>query len=174
MDNLKLISAISVDGAIGKDDDLLWHIPEDLKRYKEMTMNNIVIVGLNTFLGMPIEAFKGRLAIIVCGENINISKVSGGKTVFPVNTPSDALELAEKIKDGNQDVYVIGGAQLYESMIDEVDEAKITWVNNLYPDANKKFPIDKLFLDFSENDISSWVSTEEGIIYKFTEYKRIK
>jgi len=173
MEGLKLIAAISVDGAIGHDDDLLWHIPEDLKKYKEKTMGNLLIVGINTFLSMPAEAFRGRYAIIICGEDMQVDQLSGGKTIFPVKTPDEALELVKEKKQEDQEVYVIGGSMVYESMINEVEEAEITWVNKMYPEANKRFPIDKIFKNFNlYSEDAEWRFNEE-LMYKFSNYKKM-
>ena len=169
---MKLISAVSIDGAIGHDDKLLWHISEDLKRYKEKTMHNIVIVGLNTFMGMPVAAFKGRTAIIICGDQIDISKIESKQFAILVKTPEDAIKKANQIKKENQEIYVIGGQQVYNSMIDVVDQAEITCINKLYHEANKRFPIEKIFLDFNIESEIDWEEDKSGLLYKFINYKR--
>lgn len=168
MKKIKLISAVSIDGAIGNDDELLWHISEDLKRYKEKTLGNVLIIGLNTFMSLPIQALKNRTHIIVCGNSMDITKVEGSD-VIAVNLISEAVEKANQIRD-DKDVYVIGGSMIYESMINLCDELEITWVNRKYPSANKRFPIEK-FNNFNLISDEPWRSNG-NLEYKFSYYKK--
>lgn len=189
MDNLKIISAVSIDGAIGNDNDLLWYVPEDFKRYKEKTTGNICIVGLNTYKNLPLKALEKRTTIVVSGDYGDeslfidapeekqdryslINKKILGLCVYNRSTINEALTTANEIKKENQEIYIIGGSQLYKSMIDLCNEAEITWINKLYPEANKRFPIDKLFNDFEIYEDTSWVKSKSGLKYKFTNYKR--
>jgi len=188
-----LIAAISLDGAIGHDDELLWHIPEDLKQYKEKTLGNICIVGVTTYDFLPLYALKGRTHIVISGNyggdkmrsidapdetqprfNLKTKEViDTNAEVWNRSTLKEAIDLAEEIRGEDQKIYVIGGARIYESMIDLVDEAHITWINKLYPTANKRFPIDKLFNDFEITGDQNYVKSKSGLSYKFTYYERI-
>ena len=187
---IKLIAAVSLDGAIGHDQNLLWDLPEDLKRYKEKTTGNICIVGVTTYEYLPNEALKGRTHVVVSGyldgrvidvpqetqPRYNLQekeKIEGNYDIWHRITIKDALELVEDIKKEGQEVYLIGGATLYESMIDMVDEADITWINKLYPEANKRFPIDRLFNDFEMTGDSNYIKSENGLMFKHTYYKRV-
>lgn len=190
MKDLKLIAAVSLDGAIGHDRELIWHIPEDLKRYKERTTGNICIVGLNTYNDLPMAALKGRTHVVVTGDTKGNTIDAPDETqprytlkdknkdpdtkVWSRSTVEEMLELIEEIR-GDKKVYVIGGETIYSTLIDHVDEAEITWVNKTYPKANKRFPIDKLFNDFELVGDSNYVKSEkENLLYKFSYYKRIK
>jgi len=172
MIDLKLIAAVSLDGAIGNNNELIWNVPEDLQRYKKRTSGNVVIVGLNTFMGMPKQAFANRTAIVVCGiiNEATLDSLQSLK-VYPVSYPEDAIALAEKIA-GDREVFVIGGEMIYAEMIDNVNEAEITWINKTYPEANKRFPIDKLFNDFEIVGDQDYLKSIEDLMYKFTYYKR--
>jgi len=189
---MKIIAAVSVDGAIGHDSKLLWNLSEDLKNYKKRTQGNICIVGLNTYDNLPLAALQGRTHIVVSGftDGRTIagpieknSRYELANKYFEDNsireaiiyhriTIEDAIKTANEIKQNGQEIFIIGGAQLYESMIDLCDEAEITWINKMYPDANKRFPIEKLFRDFEITEDSNWVKNKNGIIYKFTNYKK--
>lgn len=165
-----MISSVSIDGAIGNDNQLLWHLPEDLKQYQVKTHRNICIVGKNTYDTLSFDALKNRTYIIISNKRINAPTFA---SIYLVKNIDDAIKKAEIIKTDNQDVYVIGGEQIYNSMIDLVDYVEITWINKLYPNANKSFPIDKLFNNFEIIDDSDWIITKP-FSYKFTEYKKIK
>ena len=167
-----IIAAVGIDGAIGKDNDLLWHVPEDFKRYKERTTGNILIVGRKTYESLPFKALQNRTHIVVQTNYKDLIDVPNGCDVRTAYSINEAIELANELKTEEQEIFVIGGAQLYESMIDECDEAEITWINKMYEDANKHFPINKLFNDFSITGDQSWSHSDKGLLYKFTYYKR--
>lgn len=166
MKKIKLIAAVSIDGAIGNDEKMLWHISEDLKNYKRKTTGNIVIVGLNTFFSLPSPALKNRTHIVVCGDCMEIDVIEG-VDVIPVTLISEALEKAEEIR-GDKEVYVAGGSMIYDSMIDMCDDLEITWINKTYPKANKRFPIEKL-KNFSLQTDGSWIS-DKNLEYKYSYY----
>jgi dihydrofolate reductase len=170
-------------------DRLLWHLSEDLKHYKKRTQGNICIVGFNTYNSLPVDALRGRTHIVVTGLTDGTTIAVPGEVnprytlkdkkyedksviVFARDNVDEAIKTIEEIKKEGQEIFVIGGAQLYKSMIDLCDNAEITWINKLYPDANKRFPIDKLFKDFEIVNDSEWQKSKSGITYKFTYYKR--
>ena len=170
---MKIIAAVAIDGAIGKNNQLLWYIPEDLREYKLKTLDNICIVGVNTFYSLPATALMGRVHIVVSGyEDDKEIDVPHGANVHHIIHLDDAIELAEELKHPWQEIYIIGGAQMYESTLDLVDEVEITWVNKMYPDADRKFPVAKLNDQFKKVDETDWKMSEEGLEFKHTTYKR--
>jgi len=188
---IRLIAAVSLDGAIGHDRELIWHVPEDLKRYKEKTLGNICIVGVATYDDLPVAALKGRCHVVVSGDygdkmrsidapdetqprfHLKTKEIEDTNAeVWNRSTLDEALDLVEEIR-GDREVFVIGGERLYNSMIDHVDVAEITWINKTYPEANKRFPIDKLFNDFQIIGDQNYVRSESGLMYKYTLYERI-
>jgi dihydrofolate reductase len=167
---LHLIAAVSIDGAIGHDDKLLWHIPEDLKRFKEKTIGNICIVGFNTYNSLPEFAFENREYIVVSNNETDI-KISAKALCY--KSVKEAINKSkEMVKLLHKKIYIVGGEQIYNSAIDSCDIAEITWINKIYPEANKRFPLQKLFDNFEEVSDSNWHKSESGILYKFCEYKR--
>lgn len=164
---LIIIAALSIDGVIGMDDNMLWRIPEDFKHYKETTMGNTLIVGRITFQSLPIKAHEGRKFIILShGESLNLNK----EQYQQFNSIDIALESLNHC-DLNK-VFVIGGASIYEALIDYCDEAIITWVNKTYPNGNKKFPINKLFINFTALNDSNWITSKNNYEYKIIKYVR--
>jgi len=171
---MKIIAAVAVDGAIGKDNKLLWYIPEDLQTYKEKTLDNICICGLNTYYSLPAVALMGRTHIVVSDDSIELDVPDGANVRCMIGLES-AMDLAEEIRKDWQEIYIIGGAKMYESTIDLVDELEITWVDKLNADADKFFPVIKLNEQFELQDIGTdWETSKEGLDYKYTYYKRIK
>ena len=69
MKDISIIVAIAENNAIGKDNKLLWHIPDDLKRFKKITANHTVIMGKNTFFSLPSGALPNRKNIVIYGAD---------------------------------------------------------------------------------------------------------
>lgn len=132
---LVLIAAVAENGVIGSNNELPWHLPADLKYFKQMTLGKPIIMGRKTWdsLGRPLP---GR-------ENIVISrqkdlKLEGAEVL---ETFEEALKWAREWADRNDssDVMVIGGAQLYAQAIDQADHICLTRVFTT-PDGDAWFP----------------------------------
>lgn len=125
-----IIAAVSENGAIGKDNALLWHLKEDMRYFKATTLGHPVIMGRRTFesIGRPLP---GRRNIVV------------SKTLQPMEgieiVPS--LDEAYNLVDENEKCFIIGGAQLYAEAISGADALYITAVKALAPEADKFFPL---------------------------------
>jgi len=173
---LIIIAAVSVDGVIGIDNEIPWRIPEDFKHFRNTTMDNMLLVGYNTFKTLPPKAFEGREYIVLNADQpiedlVGIYQFRELDTIFNL------------LKNPNIDfnkLFIAGGAMVYDSMIDYCDECIITWVNNLYPKGNKRFPIDKLFANFVPYDNWNWQNTDDnwqksstGMLYKVTYYRKL-
>jgi len=113
-----IIVARSTQGVIGRDNELPWHLPADLKHFKQNTTGHPIIMGRNTWESLG-RALPGR-------RNIVISRTPGfsaedAETFTSLEDALDACQSAEK-------VFIIGGAQVYKQAIDMVDEMLITEV----------------------------------------------
>ncbi len=122
---LSIIVAMANNRAIGKDNQLLWHLPEDLKYFKRVTMGKPMIMGRKTFesIGRPLP---GRLNIVVTRQQD--WQHEGVKVVHSVE---DAKKLAEAQAyiDGVDEIMLIGGAELYSTSIDHADKLYVTHVD---------------------------------------------
>ncbi|MCD4772140.1 MAG: dihydrofolate reductase, partial [Bacteroidales bacterium] len=125
----------------GKDNKLLWHISEDLKRFKRITKGNKIIMGKNTYLSLPVRPLSNR-------ENIVITDVQGEKFegCTTVNSIDEALELCNE----KEESFIIGGASIYKQFLDYANKFYLTRVN-------KDFEADT----FLEVDFSDWKLVEE-------------
>lgn len=154
---MKLIVAIDENGGIGKGGDLPWNLKEDMKFFKEMTNGGIVIMGRTCYESLP-EKFRplpNRLNVILTRSN---DVQYPGCLVF--NSITDVLDNDYIVSKGN--VWIIGGAQIYESFINIVDELYVTHVKGTF-DCDTFFP--KI-----DNEI--WrgkpiASIQDGTIYKY-------
>ncbi len=154
---ISIIVAIARNGAIGAGNQLIWHIGEDLRRFKRITTGHPVVMGRKTYesIGRPLP---GR-------ENIVVSRQCGlcleGVTVV------DSLEqaLASYADADDREVFVIGGGELYAQALPLADRLYVTWVDQT-PEADTFFPI----IDPAQWRIV-WSETHSG--YTFTDYVRI-
>lgn len=115
---LHLIVACTRSGVIGKEGKLPWHLPEDLKHFKETTLGKPVIMGRKTWESLP-RALPGRLNIVITRQS---GYVAEGATV--VSSVDEALEAVKAYEDA----FIIGGAEIYRQAMDRVTVAHITLV----------------------------------------------
>ncbi|MEK7597807.1 MAG: dihydrofolate reductase [Patescibacteria group bacterium] len=141
---ISIIAAIGKNRELGKDNKLLWHIPEDFKRFKDLTTGQIVIMGRKTYESLP-EKFRplpNRVNIIVT-RDVNY-KAEG---VIICNSIEEAVKNSElRIQNSElkKEVFIIGGASIYEQGIKHADKLYLTLIDKEYPDADAFFP------DYSE------------------------
>lgn len=127
---MKLIVAVSKIWGIGKDGDLLFHFPEDMKFFRETTKGSIVIMGRTTLDSLPGgEPLKGRVNIVLT-RNRKLKK-DGVNFVYSID------ELLREV--GEKEAFVIGGAEVYTSLLQYCDEAYVTKIDALV-DADKYIP----------------------------------
>ncbi len=153
MTKTSLIVAMAQNRCIGKDNQMPWHIPEDLKRFKTLTMGHPVIMGRKTFesilnyLGKPLP---GR-------DNIIISQ-SGYKNEFDVpvfTSPAAAIAHAKTLN--RDEIFIIGGAQIYEQTIALSDRIHLTHIHEnidgdaFFPEIDKKMWKETKRSDFMKN-----------------------
>src|SRR5665647_506999 len=117
---ISIIVAVSEDGGIGKDNELLWHISEDLKRFKRLTTGHTLIMGKKTWDSLPRKPLPGRKNIVltdVFGESFDSSL-----TAYSIE---DALSKCEK----DEEIFVIGGGSVYKQFMALADRLYITHVH---------------------------------------------
>lgn len=166
---VNLIVAISENNAIGKNGDLCFHIKDDLKRFKELTIGKPVIMGYNTYKSLPNGALPKRENIVLCDDKTTVS-IKENITLLP------SLEEAIEYCDNNcyNDIFIIGGGMLYKYAIehDLVDILYITKIHETVEDADTFFPT----IDYNKwnEKAKEDKETEDGIKYSFFKYKRNK
>lgn len=169
---INLIAVVALDGAIGKDNKMLWKISEDLQYYKARTIDNIVVVGRKTYESLPKIALKNRKYIVVTNNNPNLSKYGLDSSKLLLNAILSEINLTNNEK--NSCVYIGGGQSIYEQLIDYCDYAYITWIGRKYPDADTYFPIKELHSKYELISESDWIESDgDTPSYKFSTYKRI-
>ena len=142
------IAAIAENYALGKNNNLLWHLPNDFKRFKTLTSGHYIIMGRKTFESFP-RPLPNRTHVV-------ISKKSQQNTDLIIYVKS--LEEAFQICPKNEEVYIIGGGQIYEQTLSFCDKLELTYVHESFLDADTFFPkFDKnewllVFEEFHEKD----------------------
>lgn len=130
------IVAISKNYAIGKDGKLPWHYSADLKFFKETTTGNAVVMGTNTWrsIGKPLP---NRLNVVLSRSDIKTPP-----EVMKLNSVGEVIELSKLLV---KDVFIIGGAKVFESFADVIEKWIVTFVPETIEDADTFMP--KNFLD---------------------------
>lgn len=137
MSDPKLVFVVAVgrNGVIGRDGDLPWRIPSDLKRFKQVTLGKPVVMGRKTWDSLPRKPLPGR-------PNFVISRSLGqadGADVFAEPAAALAAARASAQALGVDEVCLIGGAQLYRDLLDQADRLYLTEVE-LEPEGDAVFP----------------------------------
>jgi dihydrofolate reductase len=130
---MNLIAAVDKNWAIGKDNKLLVQIPMDMKFFRETTTGKVVVMGRKTLESFPNGLPLKNRTNIVLTHNANYD----GKGAIVVHSMEELREELAKYK--SEDIYVIGGEQIYKALVDECDVAHITKIEYEY-DADAYFP----------------------------------
>lgn len=131
-----IIAAIGKNNTLGKDNQLLWHLPKDLKHFKTLTENHPVIMGRKTYESIG-KALPNRTNIVVSRKEDWFQE-----GVLIVSTLKEALKFAKKI---NEDIFIIGGGEIYKQTMEFADRLEITQVDaeveadTFFPDISPKF-----------------------------------
>jgi len=130
---ISLIVARAQDNAIGKDNDLLWKIKDDLKLFKRTTAGHVVIHGRKSFesIGFPLP---NRSNIV-----ITRNKDYKAEGAFVVHSLVEAIELGHKL-EMNGEIFILGGAEIYRQSLDRVDSMYLSEVDGTFPQADAHFP----------------------------------
>lgn len=124
-----LIAAAAENNALGKDNELVWHLPDDFKRFKQLTTGHHIIMGRKTFAGFP-KPLPNRVHVV-------ISRQTDYHPDGCIVVPNLATALAECPK--NDDIYIIGGGEIFRLSIDIADVIEMTRVHASF-EADAFFP----------------------------------
>jgi len=159
---ISIIVAIAENYAIGKDNQLLWHISNDLQHFKKVTSGHTVLMGKNTYFSLPKKPLPNRKNIVITD---NPNEVFDG--CFMAYSIEDALA---KINN-NEETFIMGGGSVYRQFFPYADKLYITKIK-------ASFEADTFFPEISDTD---WelIENEDGLIdsnshlsYSFLTYKR--
>jgi dihydrofolate reductase len=160
--NISIIVAIASNYAIGKNNDLLWHIPNDLKRFKRLTENHYIVMGKRTYYSLPKRPLPKRTSLVI--TDIEGEEIDGCIMAYSIGEAIDKM-------DDQKENFIIGGGSIYKQFMPLACKLYITRVH-------KDFEADTFFPEISLKD---WelVSIEDvddddknEFNYSFEEYVR--
>ena len=154
-----IIAAIGKNNELGKDNDLIWKIKEDLKFFKETTMSHPVIMGSKTFYTLP-KVLPGRTNIVISSKN----DFPEGVVVY-----KSIEEVINDYKDSDEELFVIGGGRIYKEFLNMCDKLYLTEIDAECDDADTYFP------EFNKDDFEReelYDGIDNDISYKHVLYKR--
>ena len=156
--HVHLIWAQNQAGVIGEDNKIPWHIPEDLKNFKRLTIGYPIIMGRKTWESLPLKPLPKRRNIV-----LSRSGISETESFQSIQACIDALD-EEKVKH----VFVIGGAMIYKEFYVIADELHVTLVNNSHIEGDTIFPISfsEIQKDFNETQRMKLSNKAEYILFQ--------
>ena len=163
--NIAMIAAVATNNlAIGYNNELLCHIKADMQRFKSLTLGHTVVMGRSTFESLPNhEPLKNRRNIVLT-RDIEWEH-EGVEIAHSIN------ELFNLIEDEEDEIFIIGGGEIYKKMIKFADTLYITWIYKEFENADTFFPkIDPK--KFRADTVSEIYTTKSGIQYSFYTYNR--
>jgi dihydrofolate reductase len=137
LNNISIIVAIAENQAIGKDNRLLWHLSDDLKRFKKLTTGHTLIMGRNTFLSLPNGALPNRRHIVISDQ---------AGEAFDGCEVARSIEEAVELAGSKEECFVIGGGMVYAQFLPVAGKLYLTQVHASF-EADTFFP---------EIDFSQW------------------
>ncbi|KAA6302329.1 MAG: Dihydrofolate reductase type 3 [Candidatus Ordinivivax streblomastigis] len=160
---LSIIVAIGKNNEIGKDNAMLCHLPADLKHFKEVTSGHPVIMGRKTFESLPKGPLPNRRNIVISrNKELRIE----GAEVYP------SLDYALLKLMDEEEIFIIGGAQIYTQILPDADKLYLTKIQAEFPEADTFFPA----IHYREwREVSRevhWVDERNPYAFMFVEYER--
>jgi dihydrofolate reductase len=153
--SVTLILAAAENGVIGKDGAIPWHIADDLKRFKALTMDKTIVMGRKTWDSLPKKPLPGRRNIVVTWQKN--WQAEGAET----------MQL-EKALDQPEEVFVIGGAEIYRAALPRASRIELTEIHKAF-DGDAAFVFDrKTWTETARED----QVTPEGLAYSFVTLTR--
>ena len=135
--DIHLIWAQDINGGIGVNGKLPWHISEDLKNFKKLTLNSTIIMGRKTWDSLPVKPLPKR-------NNIVLSSTKQ-KNVITFNTFEDCIDTLKKQK--TKKIFIIGGRSIYKLFFNIADYLHISFINIINNETDEFLPFDKIEID---------------------------
>ena len=128
---INLIVAIAENNAIGIAGDLLCHLPNALKHFKEITTGATVVMGKNTFFSLPRRPLPNRRNIVLTTDT---------EFAYENTEVAHSIEQLYTLLNDEEEVFIIGGGKVYEQFINTVDKLYVTHIHHTWEDADTFFP----------------------------------
>ena len=158
MKSITMIAAVGLNNEIGANNQLLWHFKKDMKFFKDNTLGKPVVMGRKTFESLP-GLLPKRTHIVITKQPITIPKV------IIANSKEEIFDWQKYFDE----IVIIGGASIYNMLLEDANKLLITKVHRTYPNADAFFP------QFNETDFEKIIIKKEyenDTLLEFTEYTR--
>ena len=143
---IHLIWAQDQNGGIGRDSKLPWHISEDLKNFKQLTLNATIVMGRKTWMSLPVKPLPGRRNVVLSSNAI--------AEVESYNSIEQCIETL--CTNDVKKIFVIGGAQIYHHFIHRADELHITLIDTEAEGIDTYFPVSLLTISSEFNKVDEY------------------
>ncbi|MDE7410782.1 MAG: dihydrofolate reductase [Paramuribaculum sp.] len=161
--HINIIAIVARDGAIGVRGDQPFHISDDFRRFKSLTLNHPIIMGRKTFEALPKGALPGRRNIVITRDT---------SWTAPDTERVSSLEDAIATASDSDEIFIIGGGSVYTQALSVASRLYLTEVDADVPDADTYFPaIDPGLWEKTES-LPTATDTRSGVNYRFTTYSR--
>lgn len=174
IDKIELVHIVATDlnGCIGNNGELPWHLPADLKRFKELTSGGVVVMGRKTFESLDGNPLPNRVNIVITNDPKFQLKHKGKGVIF-YNEISFAIQKAkyEAMVLGLKEVWIIGGQSIYEQTMPYVDRIELTWISHKFS-GDTYYPSSPPVKVVSNS--GSNIDPATNIRYEYISYKVIK
>lgn len=161
---LSIIVAAAENFAIGKNNDLIWHISADLRRFKALTTGHTVVMGRRTFDSLPSKPLPKRRNIVLTHDLA---------FQYPGVEVAHSVEEVLNCAKADEELFVMGGAAIYRQLLPHAHKLYVTWVHASYPDADVFFP------PINQQEFRQIRSTEPetdpncGLVFHYADYERM-
>jgi dihydrofolate reductase len=132
---LSIIAALGIRNEIGQGNALLCHLPEDLKLFRRITSGHTIIMGRKTFESLPVGPLPNRKNVVI-SRNADL-RIEGAVVCSSLD---EALRRCADEEEGEEEAFVIGGAQIYRQALPRADRLYLTRIDAVFPEADVFFP----------------------------------
>lgn len=172
---LGMVWAQSLNGVIGRDGDMPWHVPEDLQHFKQVTMGEVLVMGRKTWASFPdsVRPLPGRTSVVISrsfSENPTDPKLEHDD-VHIASDLATGLELADELKTGHK-IWVIGGGSLYDQALELATVVERS-VFNIDVDGDTYAPeLDDSWTLTTQDPANGWHMSKSSVQYRFERWER--
>ncbi len=131
MKNITMIAAVGKNLELGKNNELIWHLREDMKFFKEQTMGKPIVMGRKTLESLP-KLLPGRKHIVLTKQNLPLSP-----EILVFHSKEEVLKFVEEYQN---EVMIIGGASIYKEFLPDAEKLVLTEIDAEEKDADAYFP----------------------------------
>ena len=168
---LNIIVAIDKSNAIGYKNKLLFNLPNDLKHFKELTIDHKVVMGRKTFDSLPKLGLPNRQNYVITHDENKIDMISKNQSIRYLTNDNDIKQFIEEYINSDEEVFIIGGSEIYKKFLPYVNKIYMTYVDKSAKNKDAYFLYNQE--EFVEDENSIEYHNENGIDYYFIELNRI-